>query len=542
MGAQNGSLTTTNDKRSILQWCKDELKTIETKCDLDIPQNEIYKNLTPLGYFELFFDQDIIKFITEQTNLYAAQKSYTNIDVTEQEIRTFIGMNILAGIIKLPNYRMYWSEFTRFPPISDAMSRNRFDKIRANIHLNDNRQMKSRTDPNHDRLFKVRPFIEKLRQNFLKIEIEEHNCIGELIIPIKTHHSKFKPYKPGIKIYARYGKRGFMHDFKIYAGKSTTTQNTGLGLNGDIVLEFCEHIPHNKNFKIITGESFTSYELACVLKKKGILFTGCINSDRLLICEFEEESKSRGSFEYKVEKNENIIALKWYDKEPKHFISSYVGLKPIDNVKRWYMHERRCIEIPRPAIVAEYDKSMNGFEFHNSIMDLHRINSEAKKLYIRIFYTLLDVCVVNAWILYKTELEKNDVKAKIKPFIEFRAEVAHCLMWSGRTVSKKRTNTTFSETDMPGSSKKFASANLQENKESTSSSVSKETYFNKNIMNVDDIRFDNVGHFPAYNEKRSRCRQCKNKNSSSRIKCIKCNVGLCISDKKDCFLEYHTKQ
>lgn len=68
----------------------------------------------------------------------------------------------------MPSYRMFWAEQTRFSTVSDAMSRNRFDNLRSNIHFNDNSKMRSREHPNHDKLFKVRPFINAIRENMKK--------------------------------------------------------------------------------------------------------------------------------------------------------------------------------------------------------------------------------------------------------------------------------------------------------------------------------------------------------------------------------------
>jgi hypothetical protein len=77
---------------------------------------------------------------------------------------------------------MYWAEATRFPPIAETMPRNRFDKIRNYFHVNDNSKMKHREDSDYDKLFKVRPFIDRIKENFSHIEAEEYNSVDELII------------------------------------------------------------------------------------------------------------------------------------------------------------------------------------------------------------------------------------------------------------------------------------------------------------------------------------------------------------------------
>ena len=75
----------------------------------------------------MFFDDTIIENMTQQTNLYSLQKDGSSINTTFDKMCQFLGIQI-SGIIEMPSYRMYRKE-TRFAPIADAMSRNRFDKL-----------------------------------------------------------------------------------------------------------------------------------------------------------------------------------------------------------------------------------------------------------------------------------------------------------------------------------------------------------------------------------------------------------------------------
>ena len=52
-----------------------------------------------------------------------------------------------------------------------------------------------------------------------------------------------------------------------------------------------------------------------------------------------------------------------------------------------------------------------------------------------------------------------------------------------------------------------------------------------------DIRIDQVGHFPKFDEKQSRCRHCK--SGYTATSCQKCGVNLCMVRKRQCFNVYH---
>ena len=88
---------------------------------------------------------------------------------------------------------MYWSSTTRYGPIADIMSRNRYQDIRLHLHANDNSK---RDDPeNKDyKLFKVEPYRGSCRN--IALEQEENHSIEEQIIPAKTKHSGIRQYKP----------------------------------------------------------------------------------------------------------------------------------------------------------------------------------------------------------------------------------------------------------------------------------------------------------------------------------------------------------
>ena len=67
------------------------------------------RDLTALQYFKMFLKDETIDLITNQTNLYSTKKTCSSINVSSDEISTFIGMHVLMGIINYPSYTIYWS-------------------------------------------------------------------------------------------------------------------------------------------------------------------------------------------------------------------------------------------------------------------------------------------------------------------------------------------------------------------------------------------------------------------------------------------------
>jgi hypothetical protein len=77
-----------------------------------------------------------------------------------------MGIMMKMGIVKLPQYRSYWSQQLRYPPIADMLPRNRFQQLVENLQ----------TDKS-DKLAKIRPVIIAVRNQCIKAEPEEYHSV-----------------------------------------------------------------------------------------------------------------------------------------------------------------------------------------------------------------------------------------------------------------------------------------------------------------------------------------------------------------------------
>ncbi|GFY54331.1 piggyBac transposable element-derived protein 4 [Trichonephila inaurata madagascariensis] len=100
----------------------------------------------------LFFSEDFLNFLVDQTNLYASQeinkqrplrkvsRLSTWTDTNVPEMKVFLGLLLKMGPCNLPTIQHYWntSEFYNFPFWRSFMSRNRFQLILRLLHFADN--------------------------------------------------------------------------------------------------------------------------------------------------------------------------------------------------------------------------------------------------------------------------------------------------------------------------------------------------------------------------------------------------------------------
>jgi len=93
----------------------------------------------------LFFDDALLEYIVNQTNLHARLHpfqwaSYKWTDTSVNKIRSFLGIIIATGLVVLPNFEDYWRTNSIFsqPSITKGMTQNRFEHLCDWLHFNDN--------------------------------------------------------------------------------------------------------------------------------------------------------------------------------------------------------------------------------------------------------------------------------------------------------------------------------------------------------------------------------------------------------------------
>lgn len=166
---------------------------------------------TPLSVFNIFFDDEMLEMILRESNLYGAGKNIANpYTLTKMELRKFLGVCILSSVHQLSNSREYWCPDVGNRIIQDVMSLKTFVKIKNMLHFADNNLMLPKDNPNHDRLFKIRPFINILQKKFAQLPLEQKLSVDEQICStkIRSHMKQYVPSKPhkwGFKIFALTG-------------------------------------------------------------------------------------------------------------------------------------------------------------------------------------------------------------------------------------------------------------------------------------------------------------------------------------------------
>ena len=73
----------------------------------------------------------------------------------------------------------------------------------------------------------------------------------------------------------------------------------------------------------------------------------------------------------------------------------------METIELWVKKDQPMKEIPCPQIVRAYNKSMGGVDLAGMLISLYRVEVKTRRWYIKVFWHLVDIAMVNAWILYR---------------------------------------------------------------------------------------------------------------------------------------------
>lgn len=460
------------------------------------------------------FTSNIIDILVENTNLYAIKNQSKNwVETNNEEIRALLGLIIMMGLNPLTDVELFWStdDFYNNPGISQVMTLKRYKKLIENFHVNNPNTELERSDPNYDKLAKIRPLIGILNNNFSSLCSQSSSqSIDESMVKFKGRSSMKqympnKPIKRGYKIWARCdSESGYLYSFDIYTGKATSTDENSGGLGYRVVMDLCRNV---QPYTLMAFDNFfTSLPLLEMLHHKNIYAVGTIRVNRKgLPGEITAKRGTRdpmclkpGEFMYQHAAPTSVI--KWMDTKDVYVATTAFDPRKVQTIERKQKDGSRkpmfC-----PLAIVEYTKNMGGVDRFDHFRSSYSIGRKSKKNWFRLFWFLFEAALINAYILYsRGHVMRNNSHR------QFRLRVARGLI--NNFSSRKACST------------------ILKNKKGGVYSIS------------DEVRLANVGvHMPRAGTKR-RCRFCSTRTNPkrSKIECKLCKVPLCISP---CFERFH---
>ncbi|GBO35438.1 PiggyBac transposable element-derived protein 4 [Araneus ventricosus] len=174
---------------------------------------------SPIEVFCIFFDDDIVGYITSETKRYAEDFIEKNDltpssrvqewkDVDSSEIRVFGGNIILQGIVQKPLRKWYWSQkiLLSTPHLKQLMSKKRFSIIMKFLHLTNNETIDLKTHPQLG-LRKIYEIYDAINKKLKSSYTPERDVSVDEALSLYKGRLGYKQYLPkkrarfGIKLY-----------------------------------------------------------------------------------------------------------------------------------------------------------------------------------------------------------------------------------------------------------------------------------------------------------------------------------------------------
>ena len=278
----------------------------------------------------------------------------------------------------------------------------------------------------------------------------------------------------------------------------------------------------NKGHHVFMDNFYSGPHLYKELKKKGFGACGTVRLNRKgMPAEWKgknEKSKNGGTRKRKgteilkkgemrsVDLKNGLLALQWRDKRVVNMISTIHNSDNVIKKRRTRQARDGQEDIRKPKMIDEYNKYMGGVDKSDQFLSYYGFNHRTVKWWKRAAFHLLDLAVVNSYILYQQSEQTHYLSHE-----HFRIQLAEeLLLISGMDVSAIP----------PPSSRRISlppPARLIER------------HFPSKIStrNGKQIQLD--------------CTLCSNRKEKRKTTiycCVKCDIALCVVP---CFEHYHTR-
>ncbi|XP_026819633.1 piggyBac transposable element-derived protein 3-like [Rhopalosiphum maidis] len=214
----------------------------------------------------------------------------------------------------------------------------------------------------------------------------------------------------------------------------------------------------------------------------------------------------------------DIVAVIWKDTKIVSLLSTFTAIDPVVKVSRFDRKQKKRIEVDYPNIIQVYNRHMGGVDLLDGLLGRHKIKMRSRKWYMRVFHHLLDVTVVNSWLLHK-RIQKQKGNNSVLSLVKFREQLALSLCKIGTYTPKRGRPTN----------------DVQEG-------IIKKGKMGTKIGQhapPKEVRTDKLDHWPIESEKKTRCKNpgCK---GFTFMMCGKCQISLCCGKGLTCFTKWHT--
>ena len=427
----------------------------------------------PEVFFNGMFDERMWTILSEATNTYTRSKCQSRggnccmdpahpdykkhcrlnswVDTTPSDIKLFIAHILLMGLVKKPDLEKYWNtkSKTNIPFFGQYMSRNQFQSVLWNFHVNDDSQNPPRGRPGHDALCKIRPFVDMLERNFMyAYKPSKALSFDEACCPFKGRlrfrvYNPMKPNRFHIKLFqVSEANSGYIVGFHVYTGKNDACiSNASNPLDQEcskttkIVLGLLESTNLlDKGHHVYMDNYYSSPELFSELYFRQTYACGTVRQNHKGLPNAVKKAKLEPLQSFFL-RNGPLLCLKWSGEKKKSTKKPVTILSTIHEASELLMRKKDAHgnRIPKPVAIHQYTQNMAGVDISDQYMSFHVALRKSMKWSPKLFFHFLNMVILNAYLLSKKfgkkKMSKHDYIEYIANYlVEISVEGATCIL------------------------------------------------------------------------------------------------------------------
>jgi hypothetical protein len=230
-----------------------------------------------------------------------------------------------------------------------------------------------------------------------------------------------KPHKWGYKIYCLASDNYLVH-FEVYEG--AVSNASSFGATYDTVLRMVRSYEY-QNYIVFTDNWFTSPTLLSALKQKGILGCGSVKHNRKGMPQIpHEEITDLNKGEYLQRQQGDMNLVIWKDQKDVWILYNHTSPLAVSTLKRWNDFGKQ-VNITCPQAVHDYFFNSRSVDISGQLHYCYLPGRKSKRSWWRLVWWLLDMCIVNAYILHQIDrhgfsqllFRETLMHELVKPFI-----------------------------------------------------------------------------------------------------------------------------
>jgi hypothetical protein len=387
----------------------------------------------------MFLDRDWWSKIVLETNKYAALRGEdANLFTNVAELKSMIGMLMIHAHFKLPSMAMHWEDCGRYmphlwrPTFNHIMTLKRFQFLIRALHFADDSLALPASNPAHDPCFKFRWVLDDLNAKCKKfwtlgkhVSADEGLWVVHSACPLISYCPK-----PGgsYGVLARMtacAEKFFVFHIHIQDKKTRTLAET--------LQCMCAALKPGQIIYI--DRYYTTMDAVEHVHRQGLGVVATCMDNRFppAVSMFNIAADAPRGTSMSCTKN-GICAIRWRDNDDVKCLCNVYGSEPAVVVRMMPDGVKR--EVPCPKSMLMFGKMMQGVDRNDQLHSKFygtAMASRVKKWTARVFLSLLDIALANAFVLYK------DTRTAGSPAVshsDFWIDVADSFIGHPKTVAR----------------------------------------------------------------------------------------------------------